>query len=157
MTAALSRLLRHLLWADERTAQALASLPAPDPELTKLFAHVLGAEAVWLARIAGEPATVMAWPALDIAACTALANQNHAAIETLAASLTDAELARTISYTNTKGVSFTNSVDDILQHVAMHGMYHRGQVALGVRQAGGTPLATDFVAYLREASEPPPH
>jgi uncharacterized damage-inducible protein DinB len=157
MTATLSRLLRHLSWADERTAQALASLPLPDPELTKLFAHVLGAEAVWLARIAGEPASVTPWPTLDIAACLALAKKNHAAIETLAASLTDAELARTISYTNTKAASFTNSVDDILHHVVMHGMYHRGQVALGVRHAGGAPLATDFVAYLREASEPPPH
>ena len=49
------------------------------------------------------------------------------------------------------GASFTNTVEEILHHVVMHGMYHRGQVALGVRHAGGTPLATDFIAFLREA------
>lgn len=153
----LARLLNHLLWADERTARALASLATPDGDLTRRYAHIVGAEAVWLARINGAPADVSPWPALDVAGCQALAERNHAGLRALATSLTPGELARTISYTNTTGASFTNTVEAILHHVVMHGMYHRGQVALGVRQAGGTPLATDFIAFLREAEAPVRH
>ena len=119
----LARLLSRLLWADERTARGLASLPAP--------------------------ADASPWPALDAAGCRILAERNHTALRALVALLTPGELARTIRYSNT--------VEEILHHVAMHGMYHRGQVALGVRQAGGTPLATDFIAFLREAEAPVPH
>lgn len=155
MTAMLPRLLRHLLWADERTARSLASLPTPDADLTKRYAHILGAEAVWLKRIAGTPATVPPWPELDVAGCAALASRNHTWIRALIDELTPEALARVVRYTNTKGASFANTVEEILHHVVMHGMYHRGQVALGVRQGGGTPFATDFIAFMREAEEPP--
>jgi uncharacterized damage-inducible protein DinB len=152
----LVRLLRHLLWADERTAHALMSLPAPPAESTRLYAHILGAEATWLARIAGVPAEVTPWPALDVAGCVDLASRNRTAIITLIESLTAAEVSRSINYTNTQGIAFSNSVGDMLHHVVMHGMYHRGQVALGVREAGGTPLATDFILYAREVEVIPP-
>ena len=39
---------------------------------------------------------------------------------------------------------------DLLHHVAMHGMYHRGQVAQDVRRQGGEPVSTDLIFYLRE-------
>lgn len=68
--------------------------------------------------------------------------------------LDPATLVRTISYTNTKGAAFNNTVEEILHHMVMHGMYHRGQVARGVRQAGGVPLPTDFIVYVREVTQP---
>ena len=37
-----------------------------------------------------------------------------------------------------------------VMHMATHGAYHRGQVALLVRDAGADPLATDFIVYMRE-------
>ncbi len=149
--AMFARMLDHLLWADERTARSIASLSVSDADIVRRYAHVLGAEAVWLERIRGVPATVTPWPEIDLAGCAELAGRNHAAIGTLLDHLTPATLARTVAYTNTKGMPFSNSVEEMLHHVAMHGMYHRGQVALRVRELGGTPLATDFIAYLREA------
>jgi len=40
----------------------------------------------------------------------------------------------------------------LMQHVANHSSYHRGQVALMMRQLGAEPLATDFHVFLVECS-----
>ena len=145
----LPRLLNHLIWADERTARSLASLPAASPELLKVYAHILGAEATWLARINGGP-PVTPWPDLDLAGCGGLAAQNHSAIRAMVSRLNPLELARPVSYSNSTGDAFTSTVEEMLHQVVLHGMYHRGQVARGVRLAGGTPLPTDFIRYVRE-------
>jgi uncharacterized damage-inducible protein DinB len=41
----------------------------------------------------------------------------------------------------------------LMQHVANHSTYHRGQVALMMRQLGVEPLATDFHVFLAEGSQ----
>jgi len=33
----------------------------------------------------------------------------------------------------------------------MHGCYHRGQVAMLIRDGGGTPAPTDYIAFVRGA------
>src|SRR5262249_40881237 len=38
----------------------------------------------------------------------------------------------------------------LMQHLVNHSTYHRGQVAMMVRQLGGEPLATDFHVFLVE-------
>ena len=38
----------------------------------------------------------------------------------------------------------------LMQHVVNHSTYHRGQVALTMRQLGAEPLATDFHVFLVE-------
>jgi len=38
----------------------------------------------------------------------------------------------------------------LMQHLANHSTYHRGQVALKMRQLGAEPLATDFHVFLVE-------
>jgi uncharacterized damage-inducible protein DinB len=54
-----------------------------------------------------------------------------------------------ITYRNSAGEEFTSSLEDILTHVAMHGSYHRGQVAAWMRQSGETPTPTDYIAFAR--------
>ncbi len=38
----------------------------------------------------------------------------------------------------------------MMQHLANHSTYHRGQVALMMRQLDAAPLATDFHVFLVE-------
>jgi uncharacterized damage-inducible protein DinB len=38
----------------------------------------------------------------------------------------------------------------LMQHLANHSTYHRGQVALMMRQLGSEPAATDFHVFLAE-------
>jgi len=41
----------------------------------------------------------------------------------------------------------------LMQHLANHSTYHRGQIALMMRQLDAEPLATDFHVFLVESSE----
>jgi len=43
------------------------------------------------------------------------------------------------------------SLAHLMQHLANHSTYHRGQVALMMRQLAAEPLATDFAMFLMEA------
>ena len=42
------------------------------------------------------------------------------------------------------------SLMHLMQHLANHSTYHRGQVALMLQQLGAKPLATDFHVFLME-------
>ena len=59
------------------------------------------------------------------------------------------DLSREFAYTNTKGQEFENRLSDVALHVAFHGVYHRGQIAVLVRQQGGEPAYTDFIQAVR--------
>jgi uncharacterized damage-inducible protein DinB len=86
------------------------------------------------------------WPGLDVAQCAQLARENSSGYRTY---LESAALGSEIRYTNSAGQSFRSRVDDILVHVALHGAYHRGQVALLVRDAGAKPASTDYIGFVR--------
>src|SRR5690606_17380062 len=65
----LRKLIDHMGWADERVIAALqAAEPVPQPILT-IFAHVLAAEHVWQARLAGKKPELPVWPELSLAQC----------------------------------------------------------------------------------------
>src|SRR5712664_1832187 len=42
------------------------------------------------------------------------------------------------------------SLAHLMQHLASHSTYHRGQIALMMRQLAAEPLATDFAMFLME-------
>ena len=56
-----------------------------------------------------------------------------------------------ITYRNRAGDQFTSTLDAILTHVALHGSYHRGQIAALLRGADQTPNPTDYIAFRRGA------
>jgi uncharacterized damage-inducible protein DinB len=43
-----------------------------------------------------------------------------------------------------------SSLAHLMQHLANHSTYHRGQIALMMRQLGAEPVATDFHVFLVE-------
>lgn len=141
--------MKHLGWADRRVQEALEHAdPLPPPAL-ELYAHVLGAEHVWHTRLLGAPARVAVWPTLTLAECRRLADENLAAFTEFVAALGPGDLARGITYTNSAGQTFTSTIEDILLHVALHGHYHRGQVAMALRRAGAVPEPTDYIGWVR--------
>lgn len=151
MPTQIERLYGHLAWADARAIEALRGAPVPDPSALEILAHVLGAEHVWLTRIQQRPAAVAVWPAFDLDACARLADANRRGFEELITNADPDDLAREIAYVNSAGDTFRSTMEDILLHVALHGAYHRGQVALLVRRSGAEPRPTDYIAYIRGA------
>jgi uncharacterized damage-inducible protein DinB len=143
------RLFEHLFWADRRVLERLRETPSAAG--LRLFAHVLAAERVWLRRIQGSDTSAMEiWPALPLEECATLAGQNRFEYARYLPALTGAELLRVVGYRNSQGAGFHTPVGEILTHVAMHGGYHRGQIALALRSDGAEPVNTDYITFVRD-------
>jgi uncharacterized damage-inducible protein DinB len=150
----LTRLFEHMAWADEKARDAVRRMPHSAPELTRataLYAHVFGAEHVWLARLFGRVPDYPVWPTLGLDVAARLASEIVREYQAFAAGLDAEGLAREVAYTNSAGRAFRDRTDDILIHVALHGTYHRGQIALLTRDGGGEPASTDYIAFVRGA------
>lgn len=151
MTASLDvlqRMYRYMAWADARTLTALRDNPDSPQQALETYAHILNAEHIWLSRIAGRPYTHGVFELHTLDACEALAAENRVAFLQI---VDHEDRARAIAYETLSGARFATPLEDILIHVSQHGVYHRGQVALLIRAAGGTPLATDYIVFQREA------
>jgi uncharacterized damage-inducible protein DinB len=118
-------------------------------EALPLFAHLLAAEHVWLARLRTREATVPVWPQLTLTECERLADENAAGYATFVGSRGENDLASLIRYRNTKGEEFTTSAIDILTHVVIHGAYHRGQIAKTLGRCGVQAVNTDYITFSR--------
>jgi len=149
MTGSLPRLFDHLRWADARAQSSLLEAVNPPPQTLDLFAHVVAAEHVWLSRIRKEKPEVEVWPKLSLTQCLELATRNADEFSALVESLDEIGLDGGVTYRNSAGVEFTSSIRDILLHVALHGAYHRGQIAAAIRAGGDTPASTDYIAFVR--------
>ncbi len=144
------KMLEHMLWADDLVADSLDRAPAASEEAAVLYAHVLGAEQIWLARILGTSEGPV-WPDSEPAEIQDLRATVRQGYRSLVGELSDEELELSIAYTNSAGDAFDTRVEDILHHVFLHGAYHRGQVALALRKAGRDPAPTDYIAFVRGA------
>ena len=136
-----------------RTAR-LASLSSVDGTAERplqLFAHVVGAQKIWLARVNQEDWTsTPPWPSSSREECQAAVEELRAQRTAFLKRLTPARLSDHVVYRNTKGVEFRTPLQDILTHLVIHSAYHRGQVATAVREASGKPAATDYVVFVRQ-------
>jgi uncharacterized damage-inducible protein DinB len=149
MSRSLKQLYEHLRWADAGVHASLTEAVNPPPHTLDLFAHVIAAEHVWVSRIRGQKPEVEVWPKLSLAQCLELATRNADEYAALVESLDEIGLDGAVTYRNSAGLEFTSSLRDILLHVALHGAYHRGQIAAAVRAGGDTPASTDYIAFVR--------
>ena len=145
----LNRLIDHLEWADNRALLSLKACRVQLPAALGLYAHILGAEHTWLTRITGEAPTIAIWPEFSLDECEKLTAENAAGLREVVSQLTPDTVSRLVTYKNSKGFEFTNTVEDIIMHVALHGSYHRGQVAALLRSAGDQPVPTDYIQWFR--------
>lgn len=137
---------RYNRWANERSALSIQELPRPGRS-GQMFAHLIAATRIWIERCAGRDCAVPVWPAWDHKQACEEMQSAHADLATLAAG---GGLDRRFWYANSAGLRFENSVGEVLAHVLMHSMYHRGQIALLVKAEGGQSAVTDYIAYLRQ-------
>lgn len=140
----------HLNWANQHILETLQSIEAENQEVRRLFSHILFAEKVWITRLQGLDSSRMPiWSEVDIEVCANLVMQNKESITTFLYNFSNTDLDKLISYTNSKGEEFKNSVRDILTHVALHGHYHRGQINSLLRADGFEPVNIDFITFVR--------
>jgi uncharacterized damage-inducible protein DinB len=150
MTPILADMYAHLRWADRRTLAMLRDAGDAAPEALRLYAHIIGAERIWLDRILGREYVPDPWPALNFDQCEETLRNNGAEFEAVLSDPSRFNPASTVEYRNVTGALFRSSLSDILIHIALHGAYHRGQVAKLLRQGGCSVLPTDYIVYCRE-------
>lgn len=153
----LASLFAHLAWADEAARVALAQMRESAPERERavaLYAHLAAAEHIWLARLEGRSPAHSVWPTLSLDAASALAAESAAGLAAYVARCDDARLSSSVTYRSSAGREMQSTVRDVLIHVALHGSYHRGQLAALARAAGARPATTDYIAFTRDPSAP---
>ena len=143
------RLFDHAAWADAELRRALVAAESPPADALREYAHVLGADEVWLARLEGRAAELKVWPEVAVAEYAAWGARIADGYRAYLARIDEGELTRVVSYTTSSGMALDTAVADILAHVALHAQYHRGKINLLLRQSGGEPAPTDYIAFAR--------
>ncbi len=144
--ADLRRRFDYHFWSSEQLADTFSEIDA-HRRARGYLAHAVVADWLWLQRIEGLGSSdIILFPNLSAADIRSRLAANAASY---GAFLSVADLSETIAYANTAGMSFENSVGDILNHILLHGMYHRGQAASALRAAGTGPPQTDYIKWAR--------
>lgn len=143
------RLFSYDEWANAETGRSLRAIGDPPTRAVQLMAHIVSAKWLWLERMEQKAQSYPVWPEWTLDETEPRGKTASEAWQKFLANKQDAGLQRTFSYTNTKGEHFSSSIGDVCLHVAMHGTYHRGQIALLVRQHGAAPAYTDFIQAAR--------
>jgi uncharacterized damage-inducible protein DinB len=148
------QLFAYDAWANTRTLEGLRSIPNDQARARALLAHIHAAQLVWMTRLREHDASAIAlFPDHTLDQCAAWFEHNHETFTHYLAAMREDGLDEPVSYVNTQGASFSTPVRDILTHVANHGTYHRGQIAMLIRDAGHAPPVTDFIAFVRHATD----
>jgi uncharacterized damage-inducible protein DinB len=148
-------------WANHRTIEACATL-APEQftrDLASSFrsvrdtlAHIYGAEWIWLERWHGR--TPSALPSAadfpDLESVRRRIVEIDRNLVDFAASLNADDLHRVVQYKTVAGAANAQPLWQMLQHLANHSTYHRGQVTTLLRQLGAKAISTDLLAFYRE-------
>ena len=148
----IKQLYAHLEWANQRLLDHFKQLPEIPEEAQKLFGHLLFGERLWMNRLRGtEPGSPEPWPEYALNELDQLANANLAAYRMYLGKIHEhGGFDEPVTYEDLAGNEHESRVVDILTHVALHGVYHRGQIAARLRDADVDPTNTDFITFTRE-------
>lgn len=145
----LIQLLDYELWANRRIIDALEKIDNPPARALALMGHILSAQHVWYGRIIGEPTFVAIWENIPVSWMGETAERQHRQLVSHVLSLDVDALPTLIDYMNTKGVSYQDSLLDILTHLSHHAAYHRGQIVQLIRPMVEQAPETDFIIWTR--------
>jgi len=146
-------------WANGRLLSAVRSLSADEftrdlgasfRSLKGTLVHILDGEWVWVQAFQGKPRTRRVEPDdfADAAAVAGAFPDLEREQSAFLGGLTEEQLAA-----GCKARDREYPLAQLVQHALDHSIYHRGQVALLLRQLGHTPPPTGFRVFLNEPRE----
>jgi len=119
------------------------------PTLKGMFAHIYGADHVWLSRWKGSsPGRLLGDADFSSVAdlrtrWDALEAEQRAFVDGLG----EADLTRPVVYKNTSGQEFRVALGPLLQHVVNHATHHRSEAATMITMISGSPPDTGINTY----------
>jgi uncharacterized damage-inducible protein DinB len=154
----LEELFDYGYWANRKLLDVISQLtPAQFTQpvagsygsIRNTMVHVLSAEWGWLDRCGGHARgprlTPEDYPTVESLAETWRMVEGH--VRAFLSSLKDGDLARDVEFTLGGPDSRSMALGSLMQHAAVHGVHHRGQVALLLRVLGYTPGNFDVLIY----------
>ncbi len=153
-------LVDYNVWADHKVLDAARQLtPAQLHEshhmgvgpMFDTLVHIMEAQRLWLTRMQGTSPRSMA-PASnyqDLDQLRAAWDAVHRDLRAFVAGLNTEQLNGTITYTNTRGDSYSHPLLLLILHVFNHSTEHRAQVAAMCAQVGLDVGWLDLIQYMR--------
>ncbi len=158
---ALGRLLAYTVWANHRVVRAAVAVKPADfakemgsshGGIRGTLTHMLSAEWIWLERFKGvSPDRTIdegEFPDLMCLRDRWTAIEEHRAA--WFSSRPEDAVSLRITYQTTSGVEHEAPLWQLIQNLANHAAYHRGQATTLLRVLGATPAATDMLLWDRE-------
>lgn len=153
----LAGLIAHMEWADALMWTSVCALPEArhDTTLIALLHHLHLVQWTYLSIWRREtPAATESTAYQSAWAVMAWARPYYATAAAVIASLDDDALARAVELpwadriAQRFGAAAPSALRDTIAQVVLHTTYHRAQVATRVRELGGEPALTDYIAWI---------
>jgi uncharacterized damage-inducible protein DinB len=148
-------------WANKRVLDAcntltreqfLADMKSSFASVRDTLAHIYGAEFIWIERWNSRTPTKLPTPSdfSDLESLRAALTKIDSDLILFVTGLSPDALTRNLDYKLMNGTPQSGPLGPMLQHLANHGSYHRGQVTTMLRQLGAKAASTDLILYHRE-------
>lgn len=135
-------------WANRKLINCIEQQQVNDQKILTTMGHLLSANFIWLNRIKGLPKSeYKLWGEYSLAQLKTMVEE--ADKQWIDFIQSQGDFNRLLKYNNYVGDYFENNVEQIMIHLVNHGSYHRGQVAMLLRQKGFEPVNTDYITYDR--------
>lgn len=142
-------LFRYDDWATKESVNSIKKLDDPSDRLISIISHVVATEQLWYDRVTQAKIPISPWEKYSLDECIDKSTEITSMWIALLNEIGEDGLSNIINYVNTQGNKYNNSLKEIVTHTINHSSYHRAQVALLVRDAGGEPALTDYIVYAR--------
>jgi uncharacterized damage-inducible protein DinB len=165
-------LFRYNRWANDQVLAAVSRVPVsafvrqihplPEGSIRGVLTHIVWSEWIWLQRWRGvtdlvfQPADfgrvpeALVFRSEEFAALAPLRERFRAVDRETSeylGTLAPEDLARVVTYRTPTGASWARVLWRQLVHAVNHSTYHRGQVAVMLREGGYEPMPSDFVGF----------
>lgn len=132
--------------ADQKIIDAFGNIHESLFDAERLFSHVLNAQHIWSSRILGSDIRYEVWQEHDKEQFKIIFEDNIRLINLCLSTRQNEEI---VTYKNSRGQAFQNSVADMLMQMFNHSTYHRGQIVSLLKKSGIEPPATDYILFKR--------
>lgn len=124
----------------------------PPKRCLEVFSHIINVHEIWLNRIGNiHDKSLRAWNYHDHFEHALLnANNYYVTIGFLASESYGRNLEWSFEYKNHEGTTLRSSLIESYFHILSHSAYHRGQVALLLKEAGITAPETSYASLHKD-------
>lgn len=145
------KLYQYNAWCNQRVLSALRRQAVGEEKILSVMGHIVAAQFLWLHRIKSlPPPDVKLWGNYSLEELELMAEKIGK--QWIAFVEGTEDFNKELTYKNYTGDPFVNNVEQIMIHLVNHSSYHRGQIAMLLRQKGFEPVNTDYITYDRVIS-----